>query len=123
MAEPHLPPARHETEDVTFPFLLAGFASVLTTVLLCCFVAMWIFPTAKVDRRLGGPLPEYPAPRLQVNPQADLKAFLDKEMQRLNTAGWVDRAHGIVHIPISDAMRRVAKQGIPDWPGQQEARR
>ena len=33
-----------------------------------------------------------------------------------NGTGWIDKAHGIVHIPIADAMRQVAQEGIPGWP-------
>jgi hypothetical protein len=37
----------------------------------------------------------------------------------LNSAGWVDKPHGIAHIPIEDAMREVAAQGIAGWPAKQ----
>ena len=52
----------------------------------------------------------------QANPPADLRAFLAQEHARLDGTGWVDQAHGIAHIPIDDAMRRIAHDGIPDWP-------
>lgn len=123
MAEPQLPPARHEMSDVTFLLLASGFAGVLLTVLACMFFVIWLYPGATVDRRIGLPLPNYPPPNLQANPQADLQAFEARELQRLNTTGWVDRAHNVVHIPIDDAMRRIAAQGIADWPNKQEARR
>jgi hypothetical protein len=45
-----------------------------------------------------------------------MDAFLQKETEQLNSSGWIDRAHGIAHIPIGEAMRRIAAQGIPDWP-------
>lgn len=123
MAEPELPPARHEMSDVTFRLLATGFAGVLLTVLGCMFFVMWLYPGAVQDRRLGGPLPHYPAPNLEADPHADLQAFEAKELQQLNSAGWVDRTHNVVHLPIDDAMRRIAAQGIPDWPTRQEAQR
>ena len=43
--------------------------------------------------------------------------FYREEMQWLNGTGWVDKAHGIAHIPIADAMRKVAQENIPGWPG------
>ena len=56
-------------------------------------------------------------PRLQVDPAADLAALrLTAEMQ-LGSYGWVDKAAGIAHVPIEEAMHRVAQQGIPDWNG------
>jgi len=116
MAEPHVPPARIEPQDVTFRFLLFGAASVFGLVLVCAFLAMLLYPSAVQDRRLTSALPVYPAPRLQSDPQHDLKQFQAEEMARLNSTGWVDHDRGIVHIPIDDAMRRIARQGIPDWP-------
>lgn len=122
MAEPELPPARHEMSDVTVRLLASGFAGVLLTVLGGMFFVMWLYPGAAVDRRLGAPLPHYPSPNLQSDPQADLQKFESEELQQLNSAGWADGAHTVVHMPIDDAMRRIAEQGIADWPGKQEAK-
>jgi hypothetical protein len=57
-----------------------------------------------------------PAPALQSDPHADLMAFETEKQARLTSYGWVDRAKGIIHIPIDEAMRQVAARGIPDWP-------
>jgi hypothetical protein len=116
MPESDLPAARHETQDIGFRPLVVGLGLTLLVLLLCTRLAMWLYPGATVDRRLPTALPEFPSPRLQANPSADLRRFQQQEMARLNGSGWVDRAHGIVHIPIDDAMRRIAGQGIPDWP-------
>lgn len=116
MAEPALPSARYEHTDVKFRFLACGAGIVLTALLLTTFGVMWLFPTSVHDRRIPSPLPVYPAPRLQTDPAADLRRFTAQELARLNSAGWTDQDHGIVHIPIHEAMRRVADQGIPDWP-------
>jgi hypothetical protein len=43
-------------------------------------------------------------------------------MQQLDSAGWVDRTKNVVHMPIDDAMRRIAERGIADWPGKAEAK-
>lgn len=116
VAEPAVPPARYEHTDVTFRFLLSGAFLVLGTILLCTFGVMWLYPSAVQDRRIPTPLPVYPAPQLQADPAKDLQHFTAEELARLNSVGWVDKGHGIVHIPIDDAMRRVAAQGIPAWP-------
>jgi hypothetical protein len=116
MAEPTLPSARYEPADVSFRFLLCGAGAVLGTILLCAIGVMWLYPTAVQDQRLTTALPVYPAPRLQTDPAADLQRFTTQEFSRLNSVGWVDKDRGIVHIPIDEAMRRVAAQGIPDWP-------
>jgi hypothetical protein len=62
------------------------------------------------------PLPVYPEPRLQPSPPSDLQQFYAEEMQTLNSTGWVDKSHGVVHIPISEAMRIVANEGPAGWP-------
>ncbi|MBV9118589.1 MAG: hypothetical protein JOY63_14640, partial [Acetobacteraceae bacterium] len=46
-----------------------------------------------------------------------------QELDRLNSLGWVDRAKGLVHVPIDQAMRMVAKEGIKDWPAPAQAER
>lgn len=68
------------------------------------------------SKRMSPPIPENaqlpvtpPNPHLQVNPKIDLAEKLSKERQQLNTYGWVDRDHGIVHIPIDRAMELIAK--------------
>jgi hypothetical protein len=116
MAESDLPPARYEPADISVPSLAAGFAAVLVTLLLSMLLAMWLYPDVVVDRRLGAALPHYPEPRLQADSTKDLQDFVAAETKRLNSAGWVDQAQGVAHIPIDDAMRIVARQGIPDWP-------
>jgi hypothetical protein len=116
MAESDLPPARYEPVDISVRALAAGLAAVLLTLLLSMFLAMWLYPNVVVDRRLGAALPPYPAPRLQTDPAKDLRQFVAGETERLNSAGWVDEAHGVAHIPIDEAMRMIAQQGIPDWP-------
>jgi hypothetical protein len=119
MAESDLPPARYEASDVSVRALTAGLAGVLVTLLCSMFLAMWLYPNITQDRRLGSAPPQFPAPRLQADPAKDLQQFFAGETKRLNSAGWVDEAHGIAHIPIDEAMRRVAQQGIPDWPAAQ----
>lgn len=111
------PPAAYERRDVSAGAMAIGFGGVVLALAVSVGLAMWLYPQAVVDRRINTPLPTYPAPRLQENPAADLQHFYANEMARLNGAGWVDQAHGIAHIPIDQAMRMIARQGIPDWPG------
>ena len=67
------------------------------------------------------PLPLYPEPRLQPDPQADMQRLRSEEMQILNGTGWVDQDRGVVHIPITQAMQEVAREGIAGWPTNREA--
>ena len=114
--ETALSPARYERQDVVFRSMVLGFAGTLAAILLSLLLVMWLYPSIEVDKRLAGPLPSYPQPQLQSDPHADLQTFLKGERARLNSSGWVDRAQGIVHIPIEDAMKHIAQRGIPDWP-------
>jgi hypothetical protein len=111
-----LPPARHEPQDVAFSHLSLGFVAMLALLLLSVLLGMWLYPSTLVDRRLSGTLPSYPEPQLQSNPAADLRRFKAEELSRLDSSGWVDRSQGIAHIPIDEAMRRLAEQGVADWP-------
>jgi hypothetical protein len=111
-----LPPARHERADATARAALIAFPAVLAGLLLSVLLVWWIFPGTATDRRLPSPIPNEPAPRLQSDRAADMQRFRAAELARLNSLGWDDRAKGIGHIPIDDAMRRIAAAGIPDWP-------
>jgi hypothetical protein len=116
MPEPVLPPARHERSDVSVRSALIAFPLILVGVAVSALLVLWIFPGTTVDRRLPTEPPLFPAPRLQADPSADMQAFRRQELARLNSGGWDDRANGIGHIPIEQAMHRIAAAGIPDWP-------
>ena len=54
-----------------------------------------------------------PEPRLQTDPRADLRELRAHESTVLSTYGWVDKAAGVVRIPIEEAMRITAQRGLP----------
>ena len=112
-----LPPAAHEPHDVGSRFILGAVLVVGGSLLLLIGFVTVLFPGALHDKPLRLPLPNYPAPELQPSPPQDFQAFYKQEMERLNSAGWINREKGIVHIPIDLAMRKVAQEGIKDWPG------
>ena len=120
MSEKSLDPAQHEPTDVGPRFKWIGVALLLTSVLFLALIVLWLFPGATIDRTLRLPLPQYLAPRLQSNPRADMERFYKDELLRLNGVGWVDKANGVAHIAIADAMRKVAEENIPGWPGSRE---
>jgi hypothetical protein len=121
MGEPKraIPDARREPTDIGEGFIWAAVGTCLGTLIFCAGVVIGLYPKSLSDVRLRLPLPVYPAPRLQPNPAADMRVFYAEEMRRLNGTGWVDQAHGIVHIPIDEAMREVAQEGIAGWPAAQ----
>lgn len=54
-----------------------------------------------------------PAPRLQTQPFKDVFQLKSEQRGTLNSYGWVDRATGVVHIPIDRAMRLTLERGLP----------
>ena len=54
---------------------------------------------------------DYPEPTLQISPQGDLDRFGREQASALEGYAWVDRSRGLAHIPIAEAMRRVARRG------------
>jgi hypothetical protein len=89
---------------------------LIAMVIVMTLLVLWLFPGRTVDRTIHLPLPHYPPPELQVSPRNDMAAFRAQEMRWLNSTGWVDKARGVAHIPIEDAMREVAQEGIAGWP-------
>jgi hypothetical protein len=54
---------------------------------------------------------QFPTPALQTDPQDDLKRFLTEQKEQLSGYQWIDRAQGLVRIPIEEAMRIIAARG------------
>ena len=54
-----------------------------------------------------------PAPRLQQKPQNEFYEFRLGEEALLEGYGWMNKAAGIVHIPIGEAMRLMVERGMP----------
>jgi hypothetical protein len=91
--------------------LFGGFAMVLALSIVG--VAL-IYPSARHGPS-DAPRLETAKPRLEIDPATDLAAFRAQQQRELGSYGWVDRAHGVVRIPIDQAMKDVAA-GIKDWP-------
>ncbi len=91
------------------------YVGMLALLVIAAFVLIAAYPnsTADVSRRLRiNP----PGPRLQTNPEADMRRFRAEEEKRLNGYHWIDREKGVVHIPIEQAMQQLATRGIPGFP-------
>lgn len=104
-----------ERSDVSFSLaaaLLGGFAAALA---LAIFAIMLIYPNARHGAS-DAPRLLTAKPRLEIDPATDLAAFRAQQRGELGSYGWVDRAHGVVRIPIEQAMKDVAAAGIKDWP-------
>jgi hypothetical protein len=118
MAEPErvIPAVTHEPTDIGGRFILGAVGLLLGTLAVITIGVLLAFPMPHLDRTLAHLLPVYPQPRLQPNPREDMQRFYASEMRQLNGTGWIDKSAGIAHIPIADAMRKIAQDGIPGWP-------
>lgn len=54
-----------------------------------------------------------PQPRLQQSPANEIYEFRVEQNTLLNAYGWKDKAAGVVHIPIADAMKLTVDRGLP----------
>jgi len=54
-----------------------------------------------------------PEPRISDNPTQELKDLHAQEDKVLSTYGWVNKAAGVVRIPIDQAMELQLKRGFP----------
>ena len=97
-------------------YVAAGAAWFALAVALALLGALWMFPHTLTDEYVSRPMPPFAAPQLQASPRQDMAQFHAQQMQALHGVYWLDRSRGTVHLPIEEAMRKVAEQGIPDWP-------
>ena len=51
---------------------------------------------------------EPPEPHLQAHPEGELAQLRHSNRERLATWGWVDRSAGVAHMPIDEAIARLA---------------
>jgi hypothetical protein len=52
-------------------------------------------------------------PRLQADPGRERIEIVKRDLDRLNSYGWVDSKAGTAHIPIDRAMAVLVKSGLP----------
>jgi hypothetical protein len=105
----------YEPEDWPLGPVGLIYLGIFIFLVIAPLVLMWAYPSAvsDVSRRLQR---QPPAPELQVDPAQDLANFRAEEDKRLNTYYWVDKQKGIVHIPIEQAIKKLAKTGIDGFP-------
>lgn len=54
-----------------------------------------------------------PEPRIQQSPRADFQTELASEEAQLHGYRWTDKQHGLVGIPIEQAIQMTVQRGIP----------
>ena len=134
MSELHSPPAEdnpevvHEESDVNTHAIL-GFGLALAVLALVVQVFLWwlqgVFATQTTRRQTvlypmaSGQQDQLPPePRLQANPQQDLRDQYARQQALLSGYSWVNKEGGVARIPIEDAMRIIVQRGLPTREGQ-----
>ena len=115
-AEPRNPGTAFEPTDVSVGVIGLLALGVVVWLGLVPYLLALGYPQATRDA-MKGPTVVPPGPRQQTHPARDLAAFRAAKQEQLTSYGWVDQAHGIVHIPIDEAMKKIAERGLADWPG------
>lgn len=111
------PPSGYEISDAP-PQLIALLAAGIGLFLIATpFLLLLVFPGAAYRDGIGGNLPTPPVPVLQTHPRSDLAQFRANEDAKLDSAGWIDRDRGVVHIPVRRAMQLLSQRGLAGWPG------
>ncbi|MDX1521047.1 MAG: hypothetical protein R3264_05435 [Anaerolineae bacterium] len=111
-----------ETSDAkTGPILFFGIGiAVLIAISIGVVLGLLgLFQTQLTDSRpVARPLVDteqlpVTGPRLQADPERDLRQLQAADEAALTTYGWVDKEAGKVHIPIDQAMEMLLEQGLP----------
>jgi hypothetical protein len=109
------PVTAYERSDWPLGPIAVLYSGIIALLVICCFVLVAAYPTALPDvdraRRIAPP-----GPRLQTDAGANLQRFRAEERKRLETYYWIDRQKGVVHVPIDQAMKKLAGTGIAGFP-------
>src|SRR5690348_17878732 len=89
--------------------LLAGIVAGSVAIVIGLLLLIYPGASSGQPKALNTAMP---APQLQPDPAGDMRAYRRAAHDELTSYGWVDKDKGIAHIPIDDAMRRIAERGI-----------
>lgn len=98
----------HEPDTLSLRALAIGAAAVATMVALAIGAALLVVKAGPRAEAAGPPPRATNPPGLQPAPATDIEAYRREKHALLSGYAWVDRAHGIVRIPIEDAMSLLA---------------
>ena len=129
--EGHSDSTAYETRDIKIRPLLVFAAGITVLIVFSFLVVLWVFRLFSAQQAtrdaqsatssLARPAAAAPSdeqmrwsePRLQSRPADDLHALRAEEDALLTSYGWVDRASGVVRVPIDVAMQLVLKERLP----------
>ena len=104
-------------EQSDWPLATIGLVllGIFVMLVISPLVMIAAFPTTTSDVSRALTV-EPPQPRLQTDPSADLAQFQENDEKRLHNYDWIDKEKGIVRIPIEQAMKELAEEGIDGFP-------
>src|SRR3954447_7092771 len=105
----------YEESDWRLGYIGLVFLGTFVMLVIAPFVLMWAFPNSLPDQRRNLTIAP-PPPRQPVAPSLDRVRYVAEQKLKLDTYYWIDRDRGLVHIPIEEAMKRVAAHGIDGFP-------
>ena len=121
--KPDEPQLGYETTDVS-PGAVVRFGVILAVVTVA--VSVLLLPLFRLLREREvrrdpppAPIARYepgrppPEPRLQTRPFDDYESLRAQEKVILEGYGWADPKAGIVRIPVAEAMKILARRGLP----------
>ena len=109
------PDTAYEHSDWPLAKIGLVLAAIFILLVISPLVMIAAFPTTPADVSRAVTV-EPPQPRLQTDPSEDLAQFRADEDKRLNTYYWIDEKKGVVHIPIQQAIKELAEDGIDGFP-------
>jgi hypothetical protein len=119
------PTVAHEETDANTHAITQFGIGLALIVILSQLLLWWLFTGfTQRENKLSPPVTALvkaqaptvpPEPRLQGNPQADMRTMREKEDAALNHYGWVDPNRGVVRLPIERAIELVAQKGLPQF--------
>jgi hypothetical protein len=119
--EPHrTPEENYEHSDADVSGVLK-FGLWLAVLLFVVFIAMrWTFGIMGKMTPMGSPASPFentrvmpPAPRLQVDPQTELRNYCTSQVQSLTRYEWKDSKAGAVQIPVDRAIDLLVEHPLP----------
>jgi hypothetical protein len=104
--------AREHLASATVDARRIAFVAVSVLIFLAASMGIlaFVFFTVAPGNRVPTPR-EFPEPRLQTHPFADLRKYLAKQRGELNRYRWAESDHTLVAIPIERAMEIIAQRG------------
>jgi hypothetical protein len=122
-ADAENPDVVHEESDVNVSAILKYGAALLLAAALAQVFLWWLMgvygrrheraQTQVYPMAAGQQDRQPPEPRLQTDPQQDLRNLRTRQEDLLKGYGWVNKEAGVARIPIEDAMKIVVDRGLP----------